>query len=121
MQLKQIIPHCADQENLHKLSILQSAIDYIIYLKKQAHQHDVDPSATPSSHQPEEEEEEEDKIPPATPDGLPVILEPLKPIDIMKNTATPFQHSSPPCHPSDSPTTLSLKQNSHMKLDNLLS
>jgi hypothetical protein len=114
MQLKQIIPHCADQENLHKLSILQSAIDYIIYLKKQARQHDVDPS---SSHQPEEEE----KNPPATPEGLTVVLEPLKPIDIMKNTSTSFQHSSPPCRPSDPPPTLSLEQNSHMKLDNLLS
>ncbi|CAO3629062.1 unnamed protein product [Cunninghamella blakesleeana] len=34
MQLKNIIPACENQENLHKLSILQSAIDYITYLKK---------------------------------------------------------------------------------------
>jgi hypothetical protein len=34
MQLKQLIPTCADQENLHKMSILQSAIDYITYLKE---------------------------------------------------------------------------------------
>ncbi|ORZ16461.1 Myc-type, basic helix-loop-helix domain-containing protein, partial [Absidia repens] len=34
MQLKQIIPACADQENLHKMSILQSAIDYINHLKE---------------------------------------------------------------------------------------
>ncbi|KAI9340957.1 Myc-type, basic helix-loop-helix domain-containing protein, partial [Pilaira anomala] len=33
MQLKQLIPSCAEQENLHKMSILQSAIDYISYLK----------------------------------------------------------------------------------------
>ncbi|KAI8063484.1 hypothetical protein BC940DRAFT_307309 [Gongronella butleri] len=33
MQLKAIIPTCANQEYLHKLSILQSAIDYIKYLK----------------------------------------------------------------------------------------
>lgn len=121
LQLKQIIPHCADQENLHKLSILQSAIDYIIYLKKQAQQHDVDPSSSSSSSSHPLDEEEEEKNPPATPDGLPVVLEPLKPIDIMKNTSTPFQHSSPPCRPSDSPPTLSLEKNSHMKLDNLLS
>jgi hypothetical protein len=35
MQLKDIIPTCADQDNLHKLTILQSAIDYIQYLKNQ--------------------------------------------------------------------------------------
>ncbi|CAO3595559.1 unnamed protein product [Absidia cylindrospora] len=33
MQLKQLIPTCANQENLHKMSILQSSIDYITYLK----------------------------------------------------------------------------------------
>jgi hypothetical protein len=34
MQLKQLIPTCAGQENLHKMSILQSSIDYITYLKE---------------------------------------------------------------------------------------
>ncbi|KAI9300790.1 Myc-type, basic helix-loop-helix domain-containing protein [Cunninghamella echinulata] len=34
MQLKHLIPTCANQENLHKMSILQSAIDYITYLKQ---------------------------------------------------------------------------------------
>ncbi|CAO3635373.1 unnamed protein product [Mucor hiemalis] len=33
LQLKQLIPSCAEQDNLHKMSILQSAIDYISYLK----------------------------------------------------------------------------------------
>ncbi|CEP10328.1 hypothetical protein [Parasitella parasitica] len=33
LQLKQLIPSCVEQENLHKMSILQSAIDYISYLK----------------------------------------------------------------------------------------
>jgi hypothetical protein len=33
LQLKQLIPSCAEQDNLHKMSILQSAIDYIAYLK----------------------------------------------------------------------------------------
>lgn len=32
-QLKQLIPSCVNQDNLHKMSILQSAIDYISYLK----------------------------------------------------------------------------------------
>ncbi|KAI8367536.1 Myc-type, basic helix-loop-helix domain-containing protein, partial [Radiomyces spectabilis] len=34
LQLKQLIPSCADQGNLHKMSILQNAIDYITYLKQ---------------------------------------------------------------------------------------
>ncbi|KAG2192513.1 hypothetical protein INT46_008455 [Mucor plumbeus] len=34
LQLKDLIPSCSDRENLHKMTILQSAIDYIIYLKK---------------------------------------------------------------------------------------
>ncbi|KAI9095197.1 hypothetical protein DFS34DRAFT_626969 [Phlyctochytrium arcticum] len=33
MQLKGLVPACADQENLHKLSILQNAIEYIRVLK----------------------------------------------------------------------------------------
>ncbi|TPX70570.1 hypothetical protein SpCBS45565_g01617 [Spizellomyces sp. 'palustris'] len=35
MQLKGLVPSCAHQENLHKLSILQNAIDYIRLLKDQ--------------------------------------------------------------------------------------
>ncbi|KAL7319244.1 Upstream stimulatory factor 1 [Mucor circinelloides] len=34
LQLKQLIPSCVEQDNLHKMSILQSAIDYISYLKE---------------------------------------------------------------------------------------
>ncbi|KAI9025208.1 hypothetical protein CLU79DRAFT_744563 [Phycomyces nitens] len=33
LQLKELIPSCAEQDQLHKMSILQSAIDYIAYLK----------------------------------------------------------------------------------------
>lgn len=33
LQLKQLVPSCADQDHLHKLSILQSAIEYIRYLQ----------------------------------------------------------------------------------------
>lgn len=33
IQLKELIPTCANQENLHKMTILQSAIEYITYLK----------------------------------------------------------------------------------------
>ncbi|TPX62879.1 hypothetical protein PhCBS80983_g00148 [Powellomyces hirtus] len=35
MQLKSLVPSCANQENLHKLSILQNAIEYIHTLKAQ--------------------------------------------------------------------------------------
>ncbi|ORX54980.1 HLH-domain-containing protein [Hesseltinella vesiculosa] len=41
MQLKSIIPTCANQEYLHKLSILQSAIDYIKYLKTVVEEQDL--------------------------------------------------------------------------------
>ncbi|CAG8794104.1 21469_t:CDS:2, partial [Racocetra persica] len=34
MQLKELIPSCADQDHLHKLSILQSSIEYIQYLQE---------------------------------------------------------------------------------------
>ncbi|CAO0799187.1 unnamed protein product [Mucor circinelloides] len=34
LQLKDLIPSCSERENLHKMTILQSAIDYITYLKK---------------------------------------------------------------------------------------
>ncbi|KAI7860559.1 Myc-type, basic helix-loop-helix domain-containing protein, partial [Circinella umbellata] len=33
LQLRQLIPSCANQEHLHKMTVLQSAIDYITYLK----------------------------------------------------------------------------------------
>ncbi|KAI8341337.1 hypothetical protein BC941DRAFT_416555 [Chlamydoabsidia padenii] len=113
MQLKQIIPNCADQENLHKMSILQSAIDYIIYLKKQVEE-DTTTTSTTTTVSSTVTETTTDQ------DDPPVVMEPLKPIDIMKNNnASSFHHSAPPCRP-DSPTQ-SLEQNSHMKLDHLLS
>ncbi|CEP19068.1 hypothetical protein [Parasitella parasitica] len=34
LRLRDLIPSCAEKENLHKMTILQSAIDYITYLKK---------------------------------------------------------------------------------------
>lgn len=34
VQLRQLIPSCANQEHLHKMTVLQSAIDYIAYLKE---------------------------------------------------------------------------------------
>ncbi|KAI9347886.1 hypothetical protein BD770DRAFT_395530 [Pilaira anomala] len=41
IQLKELIPTCANQENLHKMTILQSAIEYITYLKKLVEEKDV--------------------------------------------------------------------------------
>jgi hypothetical protein len=34
LQLRDLIPACSERDNLHKMTILQSAIDYIVYLKK---------------------------------------------------------------------------------------
>ncbi|KAI9485825.1 MAG: Myc-type, basic helix-loop-helix domain-containing protein, partial [Benjaminiella poitrasii] len=39
LQLKQLIPTCRDQESLHKMSILQSAIEYIAYLQDVVQNH----------------------------------------------------------------------------------
>ncbi|KAI7902445.1 Myc-type, basic helix-loop-helix domain-containing protein [Cokeromyces recurvatus] len=33
-RLKELIPSCVEQENIHKMTVLQSAIDYIIHLKE---------------------------------------------------------------------------------------
>ncbi|KAI9262639.1 hypothetical protein EDC94DRAFT_608710 [Helicostylum pulchrum] len=44
IQLKELIPACQDRENLHKMTILQSAIEYITYLKKVIE--DIDPNTT---------------------------------------------------------------------------
>ncbi|GAN01579.1 hypothetical protein MAM1_0009c01012 [Mucor ambiguus] len=48
LQLKDLIPSCSDRENLHKMTILQSAIDYITYLKKVI---EDAPSPTEQDHQ----------------------------------------------------------------------
>lgn len=39
-QIKRLIPSCAEQENLHKMTILQNAIDYISYLKQIVSHHE---------------------------------------------------------------------------------
>ncbi|KAJ8653048.1 hypothetical protein O0I10_011268 [Lichtheimia ornata] len=46
IQLRQLIPSCADQEHLNKMTILQSAIDYITHLK-----HTVDKADGRQKHQ----------------------------------------------------------------------
>ncbi|KAI8876363.1 hypothetical protein K501DRAFT_288935 [Backusella circina FSU 941] len=52
IQLKQLIPSCAEQDNLHKMSILQSAIDYITYLKEivSKFEDDASPSLLKGDH-----------------------------------------------------------------------
>ncbi|KAI8089844.1 uncharacterized protein BX664DRAFT_334061 [Halteromyces radiatus] len=130
MQLKQIIPSCADQENLHKMSILQSAIDYIQYLKRLVdEQQHISTSSSSSSSSSNMNTTQVISSPP-TPSPAQEdtsTMEPLKPIDVMKNNL-PFHPSSPPLtrNPSDpSLHSLSssspLEKNVHMKLDNLLS
>lgn len=49
IQLKELIPACQDRENLHKMTILQSAIEYITYLKKVIE--DIDPNSTTTQTQ----------------------------------------------------------------------
>jgi hypothetical protein len=55
IQLKDLIPSCADRENLHKMTILQSAIDYITYLKKVIEEIDTTGSVSESRRQQEQE------------------------------------------------------------------
>ncbi|KAI8334974.1 Myc-type, basic helix-loop-helix domain-containing protein [Chlamydoabsidia padenii] len=47
MQLKQLIPTCAKQDHLHKMSILQSAIDYITFLKEIVESNEKAQNASP--------------------------------------------------------------------------
>ncbi|OBZ88816.1 Upstream stimulatory factor 2 [Choanephora cucurbitarum] len=92
VQLKELIPSCADRDNLHKMTILQSAIDYIIYLKQIAGEQSE--SKVPAKKEINELEEEDDW-------SNPLLLSPtqqthaipagLKPMDIMNlsNKTTP--------------------------------
>ncbi|RCI02476.1 hypothetical protein CU098_010134 [Rhizopus stolonifer] len=41
LQLKELIPSCADRDHLHKMTVLQSAIEYIDYLKNIVKQHEL--------------------------------------------------------------------------------
>ncbi|KAL1920190.1 uncharacterized protein VTP21DRAFT_1336 [Calcarisporiella thermophila] len=59
MQLKQLIPTCADQDHLHKLSILESAIAYIRYLQSVVDEKYVNASAATLKRQRELEAERE--------------------------------------------------------------
>ncbi|KAI9323084.1 hypothetical protein BX666DRAFT_2108124 [Dichotomocladium elegans] len=45
-QLRQLIPSCSDKEHLHKMTVLQSAIDYIAYLKSVVLRLDGGPAQT---------------------------------------------------------------------------
>lgn len=105
-QLKDLIPACSDRENLHKMTILQSAIDYITYLKKvvddlennnnndHGPQQDIpiSPKMINDTKDDKEEVEEEDEDAwSASPSPIPT--QGLKPMDLIKmnkksNTST---------------------------------
>ncbi|CEG64098.1 hypothetical protein RMATCC62417_01133 [Rhizopus microsporus] len=69
-QLKQLIPSCADRHNLHKMTVLQSAIDYIVYLRKVVQDLGKDPDQLPpkiKSKEPEQQQQQEqstEQLPP---------------------------------------------------------
>ncbi|CAO3587794.1 unnamed protein product [Absidia cylindrospora] len=132
MQLKHIIPTCADQENLHKLSILQSAIEYIHYLKNIVEEKQPRQSPPFCSHP---NHPMEIPPPPTTIESRPSpgddgphtsssSKEPLLPLDIVIHSPSPIP-SSPPSYDADPSLStshpLSLGKNNHMKVDNLLS
>ncbi|KAF7731750.1 hypothetical protein EC973_008264 [Apophysomyces ossiformis] len=132
LQLKQLIPSCADQDNLHKMSILQSAIDYISYLKTVVEKLDGNQDRLQGSHlqvktaksmlpkeiEPftnqfsvNEETEETDVWSSSSPtenskDSSPAtaaeITKGLKPLDVIRSGNT----ISPSEPPSVSPTTM---------------
>ncbi|KAG2213961.1 hypothetical protein INT47_001231 [Mucor saturninus] len=121
MQLKQLIPTCAEQDNLHKMSILQSAIDYIAYLKDVVKTLDGNDDRLKGGHL---------RIKMAK-SMLPKEVEPfttqfsvrdeqkraLKPMDLIKSSAplTPPQEPTKPAEPS-SP----ILEPKHMSLQNIL-
>ncbi|KAI8394122.1 uncharacterized protein BYT42DRAFT_609865 [Radiomyces spectabilis] len=49
MQLKQLIPGCSTQVNAHKLTVLQQAIDYIIYLQSILKEYEEDQKTNPAA------------------------------------------------------------------------
>ncbi|KAI8328291.1 hypothetical protein BD560DRAFT_417380 [Blakeslea trispora] len=85
LQLKELIPSCADRHNLHKMTILQSAIDYIVYLKGIAHE-PSEPKQTAEKKEGGEELEEEEEDDWSNSPLLSSSAPPagLKPMDLMK-------------------------------------
>lgn len=146
LQLKDLIPSCVDRENLHKMTILQSAIEYITYLKNVIQ--DLDTTGTiqtdcvmtspiqsksmlpkevePFTHQfsinqipNEEEEEEEDtwSVSSSPKVSLAIPKSGLKPMDVMKLN----KKSSPPTiviHEQSTSSTSNMDRN--MNLENIL-
>lgn len=128
LQLKQLIPTCAEQDNLHKMSILQSAIDYIAYLKDVVKTLDGTEEVLKGDHLrikmvksmlPKEVE------PFTTQFSVHEQQKALKPMDVIKASSaaaaaaatplTPPQEPTKPAEPS-SPTL----ETKHMSLQNIL-
>lgn len=112
-QLKQLIPYCAEQENLHKMSILQSAIDYIAYLKDVVKSIDDDDALLHGA--------DHVKIKVAK-SMLPKEVEPfttqfsVKQVNTIKPPLTPPQESKP----TNKVINSSPEESKHMSLQNIL-
>lgn len=110
VQLKDLIPSCADRDNLHKMTILQSAIEYITYLKnvveglenKDGDNNNNADKPIDDSQQTHEEEEEDawspnsSSPPPNTTITATLPTSGLKPMDLIKLNKKATTTSSPP-------------------------
>ncbi|CAO3666165.1 unnamed protein product [Rhizopus stolonifer] len=125
-QLKDLIPSCADGSNLHKMTVLQGAIDYITYLRKVVKDLGKDPDqlpikrkAKPPPSTEEEEEEEESWSEPSSPiskkhSNLPTPTG-LKPMDLLSKGSTQEL-----IIPINKDTVVSKSSDRNMNLENLL-
>ncbi|KAI8355637.1 Myc-type, basic helix-loop-helix domain-containing protein [Choanephora cucurbitarum] len=142
LQLKQLIPSCVEQDNLHKMSILQSAIDYITYLKDVVKKLD-------EGHGSDQLLKGDHLKVKATKSMLPKEVEPfttqfsiqkiasdeeieiqrgLKPMDIIRSGTPLVSQQTPPTppqesqssHASHSKLTDSHEETRHMSLENIL-
>ncbi|KAI7880753.1 HLH-domain-containing protein [Lichtheimia hyalospora FSU 10163] len=106
IQLRQLIPSCADQEHLNKMTILQSAIDYITHLK-----HTVEKADERQKHQRrvndndgDNEEETTTHVPP--PPSRIKSPQPMVPKEVAPFTSQFALNKSPP-----TPTMATTKDN----------
>ncbi|KAI9257890.1 Myc-type, basic helix-loop-helix domain-containing protein [Sporodiniella umbellata] len=90
-QLKDLIPSCAEGSNLHKMTVLQGAIDYITFLRKVVEDLGKDPDQMPIKKKPKavSDSEEED-----SPSDQKQTVTRLQPMDLLKEPS--LLPSSPP-------------------------
>ncbi|KAI9476124.1 MAG: hypothetical protein EXX96DRAFT_575866 [Benjaminiella poitrasii] len=144
LQLKELIPSCANRENLHKMNILQSAIDYIVYLQnaikeKQEESKGVDsksleeestaqedPNSQPNSKDSRPKEEDDDDCWSATSSSSSranACVKGLKPMDVIQSDS--LARSAPTIvvvkgSQESSPNILPASSSVNMNLENIL-